>query len=55
MHIFTAYDGCETPVMRLTMKWESSWMGKYPQQPIIACPLGVLPQILGKFQQRLVL
>jgi hypothetical protein len=38
----TAYEGCETPFMCLTMKWEPSWMVLQPQQAhyTIVCPLG---------------
>ncbi len=37
----TAYEGCQTPCMCLTLMWDQSWLGLQPQSPhftIICCP-----------------
>jgi hypothetical protein len=37
----TAYEGCQTPCMCLTLMWDQSWLGGHPQSlhfTIICCP-----------------
>ncbi len=38
----TAYEGCQTPCMFLTLMWDQSWLGLQPQSlhfTIICCPV----------------
>ena len=45
----TAYEGCQTPCMYLTLMWDQSWLGLQPQSLhfTIICLLGDFPKPLS--------
>jgi hypothetical protein len=52
LHPPSAYEGCETPYMFLTMKLKPSWMVLQPQQKhtTLLFPPREVPSMLGNFQ-----